>query len=157
MSILIKRVNDKVIEYDRGAFDEWCVYLTEDNIRRAPFDPEYFHFFQDLAFLYGDKPYQDFVTIYDMTTKEIDDKVLNKITEIASTYDDSEYVDIWLTVMYAGMVAEENKENTKLGKRVKRLGMYQVLNEGMSGYRAASFSKGKRWMVLDRLMTERGF
>lgn len=34
---------------------------------------------------------------------------------------------IVFTIIYLGMVAEENKLGTKLGKRIKRLGIHQVL------------------------------
>jgi len=83
---------------------------------------------------------------------------LDKITEIASSYgDDKIIMDIWFTVIYAGMVAEENKKNAILKKRVKRLGMYQVLIENQSPDFAANFSKGKKWRELDALMKKYGF
>ncbi len=40
-------------------------------------------------------------------------------------------MEIWFNVLYAGMVAEENKENAVLKKRIKRLGMHQVLIDGL--------------------------
>jgi hypothetical protein len=55
------------------------------------------------------------------------------------------------------MIAEENKENAILGKRIKRLGMHQVLIENMKPEEAAVFSKGKKWKELHRLMKKRGF
>ena len=55
------------------------------------------------------------------------------------------------------MVAEENKLNTKLGKRIKRLGIYQILIENSSPETAAVFSKGKKWKELDDLMKTKGF
>lgn len=149
-----------MVEYDKGSFDEWCVYLTRDGIHYAPKDTEYFNFFNDLAFIYGaEKVYNDFLQVYDITDREIDDKVLALISGIAGTYDDMyvDDVDMWMTIIYAGMVAEENKERTYLRRRVKRLGMYQVLMECMPGWKAATFSKGKKWKELDAIMVERGF
>jgi hypothetical protein len=55
------------------------------------------------------------------------------------------------------MIAEENKKNAILKKRIKRLGIYQVLIEGMKPEVAAVFSKGKKWRELDKTMLERGF
>jgi hypothetical protein len=83
---------------------------------------------------------------------------LNNITTIADTYgSDAEEVDIWLTVIYAGMIAEENKQFAVLKKRVKRLGMHQVLLENMAPAVAANFSKGKKWRELDQIMRPKGF
>jgi hypothetical protein len=66
-------------------------------------------------------------------------------------------MEIWFNVLYAGMVAEENKEHALLKKRIKRLGMHQVLLENMEPEKAALFSKGKKWTELDKLMKEKGF
>ena len=66
-------------------------------------------------------------------------------------------MEIWLNVLYAGMIAEENKKNAILKKRIKRLGMYQVLIEQMPPEQAAVFSKGKKWKELDQLMATKGF
>ena len=66
-------------------------------------------------------------------------------------------MDIWFTVIYAGMVAEENKAFAMLKKRIKRLGMHQVLVEGFDADYAAHFSRGKKWPELDSLMKQRGF
>ena len=62
-----------------------------------------------------------------------------------------------MTTIYAGMIAEERKAYTKLGKRVKRLGIHQVILEGMAPTRAANFSRGKAWREIAALCTERGF
>ena len=53
--------------------------------------------------------------------------------------------------------SQENKEFAKLKKRIKRLGMYQTLIEGMQPRDAANFSRGKDWTELDVIMKERGF
>lgn len=42
------------------------------------------------------------------------------------------------------MIAEENKAGTVLGKRIKRLGVHQVLLENISPRIAANFSRGMR-------------
>ena len=84
--------------------------------------------------------------------------MLNLITRLSDDYGTAaEEMDIWFSIIYAGMIAEENKANAILKKRIKRLGMHQVLIEGLDPNLAANFSKGKKWKELDALMRERGF
>jgi len=161
MARLIKRISDgSVVEFDSGKFDNWCVYLTRPNKNRyAPTDIEYFTFLNNLGNSHNHESiYNHFVEYYNNTNRHIDQNVLNQITEISSNYGEkSVEVDVWLTVIYGGMVAEENKEFAILKKRIKRLGMHQVLIERQSPHYAANFSRGKKWRELDALMRERGF
>lgn len=55
------------------------------------------------------------------------------------------------------MVAEENKLGTKLGKRIKRLGIHQVLYDRYSPAAAASFSRGLPWTRINNECKLRGF
>jgi len=66
-------------------------------------------------------------------------------------------MDTWFTVIYAGMIAEENKANAILKKRIKRLGMHQLLLENFKSEEAANFSKNKKWQELDIIMKQKGF
>lgn len=161
MTRLIKKINNGiVVEYDKGKFDEWCVYLKKPNKPRyAPRDPEYFRALSDLGHIHDfQQIYNDFVVVYDLTDKIVRHEVLKLITETADRYDsDAEVIDIWFTVIYAGMVAEENKAFTKLGKRVKRLGVHQVLIDRLDPGIAANFSRGKKWRELDTIMCKKGF
>lgn len=161
MSRLIKQINASVrVDYDAGTFDEWCVYLTHPPAKRyAPRDTEYFSFFKTKAATYGAaRIYEDFIKIYEKTTRQLSEDVLNIITKIAAGYgDDALEMDIWLTIIYAGMVAEENKEYAILKKRIKRLGVHQILFDGLPPEKAANFSRGKKWRELDPIMKERGF
>lgn len=158
---IIKRIrnNYKVI-FDRGTFDDFCVYVSDEyNKKTAPKDVEYFGFFRELSNQHGcDKVYNDFITIYEMTDTTISLGVRDKIEDIVKTYPDDIQFEMEknLTVIWGGMIAEENKENTYLGKRVKHLGVYQVLKENMDVGEAANFSKNKPWKELDSLMKERG-
>lgn len=148
------------IEFDTGSFDSWCVYLTKTGNRRyAPRDLEYFMFLKQLAEEFGEqKIYSDFKKIYHKTTSWVTLSTLQLIQSIAANYGAfSLDYEIWLTVIYAGMVAEENKGKAVLKKRVKRLGIHQLLVEGFSPSEAANFSKGKSWQELDKIMWERGF
>jgi hypothetical protein len=161
MATLIKNVRERnIVEFDNGTFDNWCVYLTRaGEVRYAPKDTEYFAIIKSFGKKYGNKKvYDDFVTFYQPTSKVIDKNVLDLITTLADKYDkDAEEIDIWFTVVYGGMVAEENKAFAKLKKRIKRLGLHQVLMEGMSVEDAAHYSRGKKWRDLDIEMWQRGF
>jgi hypothetical protein len=80
------------------------------------------------------------------------------ITVLSRFYNaDAAEMELWMNVIYAGMIAEENKENAILKKRIKRLGMHQVLIDGMKPEEAAVFSKGKKWKELDEIMRSKGF
>ncbi len=148
------------VEFGPGSFDQWCVYLEKKGQQRyAPADGEYFLFFNNLALQYGaEKVYADFILLYERTTSVYDAGVVELIEQIAGTYSSSsEEAAIWLSVLYGGMIAEENKKGAILKKRIKRLGMHQVLLEKMEPVVAANFSRGKKWWVLNTLMKERGF
>ena len=159
---LIKNLaNDRKVVFDTGKFDNWCVYVVERNgTRTAPLDWEYFSAFKQLSNKYpSDKVYNDFVSVYDKTTTTIDSSVIDLINDIVVTYneDDQNIIEQWLSVIYGGMVAEENKQKAILKKRIKRLGMHQTLKLGYLPQFAANFSKGKRWQELDAVMRPLGF
>jgi hypothetical protein len=161
MATLIKTISDgSVIEFAEGSFDNWCVYLTrKGDTRFAPRDVQYFTELQSFAKKYTSrKIYDDFVKIYEITDSKINKEVLDKITDISNDYGkDKVIIDIWFTVIYAGMIAEENKKFAILKKRIKRLGMHQILIENQAPSFAANFSKGKKWRELDAIMKEYGF
>ena len=152
--------NGGFIEFDLGCFDGWCVFVTSPgNDRFAPTDVQYFTRLKVLGEKYGpQKVYDDFVVIYNRTTKNVDPKVFELIAVLSRFYNsDAVEMEIWLNVVYAGMIAEENKENAILKKRIKRLGMHQVLIDEMPPGAAAVFSKGKKWKELDEIMRLMGF
>ncbi|RYY37881.1 MAG: hypothetical protein EOP46_01040 [Sphingobacteriaceae bacterium] len=158
---LIKQVSDKyTIEYNSGNFDNWCIYLTRrGGVRYAPLDDEYFTLLLQLGLTHGyDKIYADFVKVYARTSKTLDETILKLIEETAAGYEEDRYeMEIWFTVIYAGMIAEENKMHTKLGKRIKRLGMHQTLIDKIGPGIAAHFSRNKPWRELDAIMQAKGF
>lgn len=148
------------LEYDKGSFDDWCVYLTRPNrIKYAPKDYQYFQRLATYGEKYGaDNLYNDFIQIYSLTTKNSEESVLEKIKEISNKYrEDALNIAIDFTIIYMGMIAEENKENMKLGKRIKRLGIYQVLIDKMPYNEAANFSRGRKWRELDAICLSKGF
>ncbi|WP_435406624.1 DUF7004 family protein [Pedobacter aquatilis] len=104
------------------------------------------------------KIYNDFVKFYSLTDKNISQVILRLIDAIAKEYAEDELeINIWFTVIYAGMIAEENKAHAILKKRIKRLGMHQVFVQHLTPVYAANFSKGKKWKELDLFMKESGF
>ena len=161
MGKLIKLLsNGATVEFDKGKFDEWCVYVSPPNgLRFAPTDVQYFSRLQTLGAIHGaNNIYQDFLAIYHLTHAALDVAVIEKIGLLSKKYGpDAVEMEQWLAVIYAGMVAEENKAHAILKKRIKRLGMHQVLVEGEAPHVAAHFSRGKKWRELDALMREKGF
>lgn len=152
--------NKGFIEFDKGSFDDWCVYITRPNGERfAPTDVQYFSRLQKLGEKYGhQKIYDDFVVIFNRTTKNPNPNVFKLIRILSADYGtDALEIEIWYSVLYAGMIAEENKEKAILKKRIKRLGMHQVLIEKIHPATAAAFSKGRKWKELDAIMKEKGF
>jgi endo-1,4-beta-mannosidase len=152
--------NGGFIEFDNGCFDRWCVFVqAPDSGRFAPSDAEYFKRLKEIGEKTGpQKIYDDFVVIYNRTTKNIDPRVFELIFALSRFYNNNaDEMEQWLNVLYAGMIAEENKEGAILKKRIKRLGVHQVLIDGISPEEAAVFSKGKKWRELDEIMKGKGF
>lgn len=161
MGQIIQQFSDgSVLEYDSGSFDEWCVYLTRPGrFRTAPRDIEYFRDMKKMANTHTKQAvYADFVKIYQQTGNSVLDSVLQFIQKASQKYkQDSLDIEILFTILYSSMVAEQNKKYTMLGKRVKRLGLHQVIFEDMSPEAAANFSKNKPWREIDRECKSRGF
>jgi hypothetical protein len=136
------------------------VFVTLPGRQRfAPADVQYFTRLKVIGETFGpQKVYDDFVVIYNRTSKNVDPKVFNLISSLSNFYNEfAEELELWLNVIYAGMIAEENKEKAILKKRIKRLGVHQVLIDNISPEKAAVFSKGKKWKELDEIMKLKGF
>lgn len=158
---LIARLADgAVLEFGPGNFDEWCVFLTrpgEPSV--APSDRDYFAELRALAARHGNyRLYEDFSQVFDRTGTAVEEAVLRLIATLAAGYRrDAADAERLLAILYAGMVAEENKVGAKLKKRIKRLGVHQVLIEGVPPEVAADFSRGRPWQELDEACQRRGF
>ncbi len=161
MGSLIKEFSDgSYLEYDRGSFDDWCVYYTNSKgMRQPPRDVDYFKDLKDYAQKYGvERIYFDYVKVYELTGTEVDDEALDKISQIANEYvSDALEIDVIFSVLYMAMIAEERKANTRLGKRIKRLGIHELLMGNKSIEQSANFMRGMGWRDIDRLCKERGF
>jgi len=146
--------------FDMGRFDNFCVYqMNKDGIRYAPRDIDYFNdLYEYVSKYYKDNLYNDFVKIYDLTTNRIEENVVKIIREISIEYDeDGDNIFRIFSTIYMGMIAEENKKNTKLGKKIKRLGIYYLLVKLRTPEYCSNFMKNMNWREIDRLCNESGF
>ena len=162
MERLIKKISKDIeIVYDRGSFDEWCVFIKNGKTKTAPRDVEYFNFFKKLGESHSNQQvYDDYIKIYDLVSENIENEVIDLIIDIAkNNYDASlsKEVATNFIVIYAGMVAEKNKKYAVLKERIKRLGMHQILMEGYDTKVAANYSKGKKATELDLICKKYGF
>jgi hypothetical protein len=158
---LIRQYSDGLsVEFDSGNFDDFCVFVRDDKgSRYAPLDTEYFKQLLDFSQRVGnEKMYADFLRVYDATTDNVTNESLRLIEEIAMDYEPERVLFArTLTIIHMGMVAEINKKFTKLGKRIKRLGVHKLLVEGASIDEAANFMRGMNWKEIDNLCRDRGF
>jgi len=147
------------IEFDRGRFDTWCVYhRIPGKGRRPPLDLEYFGELECLARDHGpDQVYGHFVEIYEATGKDVADEILEAIENASTQYEsDAHRFHVTMATIYAAMVAEERR-GLPLGKKIKRLGIHQVLLEAMPAKEAANYSRGKRARDLLAICRSKGF
>lgn len=152
--------NGQSLEYDWGGFDLWCTFIRNpDGTKNPPRDVEYFSSLAELGKIYGtQRLYSDIKKIFVLTGKEFDAKVLDYISLVSEGYGENKLkIEILFTILYAAFIAEENKANTKLGKRIKLLGIHQVLIEDISPEIAANFSRGMPWHNISKLCEDRGF
>lgn len=157
--MLVKEFKKGVsLSFGRGNFDEWAVIVQHPTYPRMPTDEWYFKKLTKFA-LYSSpsEVYDQFVEIYELTTKEVDEKVLDTISGIAKRYPYPLEFDLIFCILYMGMIAEENKEGAILGKKIKRLGVYQTLIEGLGATKAAHYSRGQSADYLLQVCKFRGF
>ena len=154
----VARYGDTTLGFGRGSFDDWCIYVIGGPYQKFPLDSWYFQILLDWTNnRAAEDIYDDFITIYDKTTQTVAPEVLNEIVALSYSYPDHNQACVIWTILYMGMIAEENKEGAILKKRIKRLGVYQVLIEGVSPEVAASYSRGLGADYLDKVCYYRGF
>lgn len=91
-----------------------------------------------------EKNYEDFIEIYNHTSEDISSDTLSLVTNLSHNYEETIEFNMWFIVIYLGMVAEEKKQNAVLKKKIKRLGVHQILFEEFSAFDAANYSKAKK-------------
>ena len=139
------------IFFARGAIDEWCAYIAKCDDTGvwhlyAPKDKFYFERIFYVAYMqekaYPSRKYSPFHKLFNelyyianimyADPTHIKADICEQIDKIVNFYreENEEYVDMLATAMYEiyyGMVAEENKENTILGRTIKIIGLHDML------------------------------
>jgi hypothetical protein len=150
------------ISFGPGKFDEWLIYfVSHSNVTYFPKDVEYFSTLDSVGQVYGHMNlYRDFLTLYNwIGTEEVaKPEVIEWICAMAGGYGKyrNRIINVF-AILYAGMVAEEKKEHKVLGKKIKRLGIYQVLIDREQPAFSANFSRGMKAAQLKVECEKRGF
>jgi len=145
------------LSFTRGKFDDWCVHVDGHYVPRFPKDDWYFMKLQAFKEDMGESVYDDFKTLYSVTRKDVEQDVFDWIKAKSADYPNPHEFEVVFAVLYMTMIAEENKEGAILKKRIKRLGVHQVLVEGMHFKEAANWSRGKPSIVIAKECHARGF
>ncbi|KMQ69794.1 hypothetical protein ACM39_01730 [Chryseobacterium sp. FH2] len=144
--------------YSEGNFDKWCVYYESgEKPMFPPTDKYYFKYLLRSSRMYS-TIYDDLFSVFNQTTDRVEEEVLQNIVILSQKY--GAYAiqfEILFTVIYCAMISEEKKEHTRLGKRIKMLGIHQLLKENFSVDEAADFSRNKSWKVLAAECNKYGF
>jgi len=156
----IDLLDGNYLYYDDGRFDQWCVYIVSQNgERKPPRDVEYFSELQTYFHVLDRKRlYDDYVKVYDLVTPVFSPLAVQEIKKIAEGYGElqNELFRIF-SILYMGMISEEHKKGTRLGKRIKRLGIHFLLIKNASPEYCANFMRGKPWREIDKICRECGF
>lgn len=156
MKKLITFSDGSYLAFDKGKIDEFRVsfYDETDNLSHSPKDTEFLWFFKKLAEK-GNNPREVFDELLAIA------KQINKDTEISTVVlphhaKDKSQIRYYYALI-AAMIAEENKEIHIVGKRVKLLGLHQVLLQDMHPKIAAKWSVGMPWKDIDKECKKWGF
>jgi len=153
--------NGTRIWFGRGRFDYFCIFISTplygiyDYVCiythgwYGPVDDKFFTKIKELGCRYGpDRVYNDFLKFYIRAAADVDPATIQLISDTADGYGrDRDYVEIMFILLYAMLIAEENRPpRMPFKKRLKRLAMYQLLkdNPPKSPREVANFSKHKR-------------
>ena len=149
---LINLDNGNILYFDEGRFDKWCVYEKNSYGKRIiPRDVEYFTELLKLTnYFKRDDIYNDYISIYDLTTKNFDNNVVDVIKKISLKYGEfKSEVFRTFSILYMAMIA--------VGRRIKRLGVYYLLFKDKSPEFCANFMRKMPWQEIDKLCKEGGF
>ena len=118
------------IYFGPGRFDSWCVYMKDNNHEKIPLDKN-------------------------SVNEEFDENECYKICQTIDKHYEEDTTHWWV-IFYMTMVAECTKKNSILKKRIKHLGVYNILFDEYEVDYVVKYMRGKRWRELDKLMKERG-
>ena len=135
----------------------------------APEDVDYMQDVRDLAYKYGqDRVWSSFLMLYECIPQQrgigITRAMTNTARDIATNYPGEAGLRLTLDCLLCAMIAENNRlrrygspYDTKLGKKVKALGVYQAIYEtNMSIRQVADYSKYKNWRWISQECGKRG-
>ena len=156
---MIKQLSSNIsVKFTRGKIDNWLVVVQHPVYPKAPTDTWYF---TKLVELQENHPqfnvYEDFVTIWTETDRHVENHVLDIIEQLSAKYDYPTDAELIFLILYATMIAEENRAGTMLGSRIKRLGVHMLFFEGMTPEEAANASRGLKWPQIRDMCIDRGF
>ncbi|MCW8107147.1 hypothetical protein OPS25_01345 [Alteromonas ponticola] len=155
--------DDSKFEFTRGNFDDWLVryHSPEQDVIKPTDEQMLTEVLHIIAEQTVDSFYEAFCLVYERTSKSIDESIYDLIENICEPFitKRKHYYRLGKTLLlyYLTMVSEENKVNTKLGKRIKWLSVHQILFDGFQPNQAASYSRGKQYYEVAKSCTERGF
>jgi hypothetical protein len=167
MTIKPEELNSLITAFDdstylcftRGAFDSWRVTFlnSEGKQTYSPKDTAFFDYFLSLT-EYGNTRREIFNIIKRMSKKiskgmEVDFDHLKKdiykyAEELHIPEEEQLKFEKAMMSVLAAMLSEEQKAFTKLGKKLKLLGLHQVLIGKMEPKVAANWSRGKPWQEI---------
>lgn len=149
-----------------GSFVEYSVVDFDFD---APEDIDYMQDVRDLAAKYGrDRVWKSFLELYESIPQvrgvNLTRAMTEKVIEIASQYPEEENLRKTLDCLLCAMIAENNrlriygsKYDTKLGKKIKALGVYQAIYEtNMTIRQVADYSKFRNWRWISHECAKRG-
>lgn len=164
-SITIKEMTGTQTDFT-GSFVQYAVVDFEFD---APEDVDYMQDIRDLASKYGqDRVWASFMELYNCIPQKrgvgITRAMTQKVIEIASQYPGEPDLRLTLDCLLCAMIAENNRLrkygsqfDTKLGKKIKALGVYQAIYEtDMSIRQVADYSKNRGWRWISEECRRRG-
>ena len=154
--------NEVSIYFSEGSFDSYCVYVNEvpNMFRHAMKDSEYFKWILYLSRCYGViQVWDDFCKIYDIVDMDSNAKPDAKKAMATAIEIDSHYTEEtikWWLVFYMTMVAECKKKYAIIKKKIKKLGVYNVLIDEWDIDYVTTYMVNMDWRDLAEMMKERG-
>lgn len=156
------------IEYKSNAISK-RIDLKQKFSFDAPEDVDYLQSIRNLARAYGqDNVWKSFLTLYEAIPQKrgvpIQRNMTDAVMSIVSDYPRENGLRLTLDCLLCAMIAENNrlrkygsKFDTRVGKKVKALGVYQAIYEtGLTVRQVANFSKGQRWNWISNECAKRG-
>jgi DNA polymerase-3 subunit alpha len=129
-----------------------------------PLDRQLFTALLKMQANHGDKVYDTCFKVFKITPLRMaedvipEQKIWNNIMGLATPFGkDVEQAREVFGYIYYVMMAEENKDKAQAGKRVKMLGIHQVLKDGMAPAEAADCSRGQSFPWISGECKARGF